>query len=347
MIDCQDFGNFYMHCIDLYGKANATPTSASFELTPLCNFNCPMCYVHKKRTPEVEAQMLSTGQWLDLARQARDMGVLRLTLTGGEIFTRPDFWEIYSEINKMGFLVHLLSNGSLINESVIENFREYGAPIGIKLTLYGASNETYEKVCGVKDGFDRFSHAIDLLNKADIPFNVTSTVVKENADDLKAMYDFALKKSFSFHHTIAVVKSARGADSSPEKSRFLLSNFKSTLTYEIAKEIKHPPFNTLFDICSPFKRSFWISWNGKMQHCSFTSEPSVRIDDMLLLNAWDVLINNLSNITLPTECLDCKFKEFCRVCPGTLFAESRSYSKTSKLHCDNAKILYNLYYSEK
>ncbi len=343
MLDCQNFGNTYMRCIDLYGKANATPTSATFELTPLCNFNCPMCYVHKKRTPEVEAQMLSTGQWLDLARQARDMGVLRLTLTGGEIFTRPDFWEIYSEINKMGFLISLLSNGSLIDESVIEKFHEYGAPHSMKLSLYGACNETYEKMCGVKDGFDRFSHAVDLLKEANIPFNVTSTIVKENFDDLQKMHEFAKKKFLIFQHSFAIVKSTRNADSDPEKSRLFFLDFSLNLTKEKVLGYKHPALKNPFDRCAPFRRSFWTSWNGFVQHCSYASEPSFPLDDFSLSEAWELLMNSLEKIVFPKECKDCVCKEFCLLCPGTLFAESGNYNKVSKKHCEQAMLLYNAY----
>ncbi len=343
MLDCQDFGNTYMLLMKAYGKATATPTSATFELTPLCNFNCPMCYVHKKRTPEVEAQMLSTGQWLDLARQARDMGVLHLKLTGGEVFTRPDFWEIYSEINKMGFLVHLLSNGYLIDEKVIEKFNKYGAPFTMKLSLYGASNETYEKMCGVKDGFDRFSHAVDLLKESNIPFNVTSTVIKENISDIHKMYEFAAVKDFEFEHTIAVIKSARNADSSPEKFRYFIKDFENNLTYESIKKFKFSKNENPFSICRSYKNSFLITWNGLIQGCSFMSDPSFNVTNGSLFHAWKKLIDALGSIKFPPKCQNCKYREFCQSCPGTRFSETGCHHKEVKHFCDDAKLLYNIY----
>ncbi|MBP9988696.1 MAG: radical SAM protein, partial [Ruminococcus sp.] len=186
MFDCEsdNAAPKYMEALKIYSKINCIPITARFELTPLCNFKCPMCYVHRRKDEETLSKMLDAGQWLDLAKQAKEMGVLNLILTGGEIFTYSNFWELYSELNKMGFLISLLSNGYLIDETVKANFIKFGTPHFMKLSLYGASNETYEKMCGVKNGFDRFSNAIDILKELKIPFKVSSTIIKENYDDI-------------------------------------------------------------------------------------------------------------------------------------------------------------------
>lgn len=64
------------------------PMSGTFELTPMCNFSCKMCYVRK--TPEeVNAhprKMMTLEEWLRLAEEAREAGLLYLLLTGGEPF---------------------------------------------------------------------------------------------------------------------------------------------------------------------------------------------------------------------------------------------------------------------
>ena len=72
----------------LYQKAakEKIPLNGTFELSPVCNFACRMCYV-RKTVKEVEAQshrMLTLEQWISLAEQARKEGMLYLLLTGGE-----------------------------------------------------------------------------------------------------------------------------------------------------------------------------------------------------------------------------------------------------------------------
>ena len=75
-------------------RQSDTPSTGSFELTPLCNLNCRMCYVHLQ-DPSVKERMLSGKQWISLIQEAIDEGMLFALLTGGEAMTHPDFWDIY------------------------------------------------------------------------------------------------------------------------------------------------------------------------------------------------------------------------------------------------------------
>ena len=109
MNDCQE------RKLDQMGKyleqqayANKIPFKGVFELTARCNFNCNMCYVHLTE-PQIKniGKELSNEQWLDIARQARDAGMLHLTLTGGEVFVRPGFRELYEQLSQMGFLIEI------------------------------------------------------------------------------------------------------------------------------------------------------------------------------------------------------------------------------------------------
>ena len=71
---------------------DAIPISGTFELTPRCNFNCRMCYVH---LPESEihkhGRELSAGEWLRIAREAKEAGTTWLCITGGEPLMHPEF----------------------------------------------------------------------------------------------------------------------------------------------------------------------------------------------------------------------------------------------------------------
>ena len=49
--------------------------------------------------------MLSLEQWLKIAREAKDAGMLFLLITGGEPFLWPQFWELYEALSEMGFLI--------------------------------------------------------------------------------------------------------------------------------------------------------------------------------------------------------------------------------------------------
>ena len=102
------------------------PTMAVFELTPLCNFNCYMCFIHL--TPEqarAQGEALSTEEWLRIARDAKRLGVFCIEVTGGEAVTRPDFPILYEAFIKMGYLITLRSNGYLLRGETLKLLKKY------------------------------------------------------------------------------------------------------------------------------------------------------------------------------------------------------------------------------
>ena len=121
------------------------PLSGIFELTPLCNMNCRMCYVRMNREEQEKIAPLGTvEQWLEVGKEARDSGMLYLLLTGGEPFLRKDFREIYQGLYDQGIIIEINSNGTLIDEQTVAWLKEV-PPQRINITLYGASDVTYER----------------------------------------------------------------------------------------------------------------------------------------------------------------------------------------------------------
>lgn len=343
MIECEKFGGNYFGQLESLAKENSIPLNMTFELTPFCNFSCVMCYVHlTKEKAEKQGRLLSADEWLEIARQAKEMGTLYISLTGGEPFLHPEFWEIYSELNKMGFLITVLSNGSMIDESVMEKFREYGMPYRIKLTLYGASNETYMRTCSSPDGFTKISKAVDLLKEAGVPLQLTSTIVRENADDLQKIYAFAKERNIPMQHTITVVKSSRDSVNTTEKSRFDIGCFAHELTLEKLEKNMLPDLESPFAWCASYGTSLWLTWNGHLQMCCFMNVPYIQYSGNLESD-YDMLLDELKNLRSPEECSDCEWKIFCQRCPGILCSESGSPEKADISLCNLAKQMYELY----
>lgn len=70
----------------LYKQASKerVPLTGAFELSPLCNFRCRMCYVRKTaEEAEQEGGIRPFEFWLDVARQAKEAGTVFPLLTGG------------------------------------------------------------------------------------------------------------------------------------------------------------------------------------------------------------------------------------------------------------------------
>lgn len=74
--------------------------SVIFEITPKCNFNCVHCYLHDHHATS-ELPFEEIIRIIDILYEKE---VLFLTLTGGDIFTRKDFLDIYLYAKKKGFI---------------------------------------------------------------------------------------------------------------------------------------------------------------------------------------------------------------------------------------------------
>lgn len=337
----------YLASLYMQAFQKKIPIKGVFELTPRCNFNCNMCYVHlhPQEIPAVGRE-LTTQEWLSLGRQAQEAGTLDLTLTGGEPFVRPDFLQLYEAFHDMGFLIQIFSNGSLIDEEIVGRLRRR-PPKAVRFTLYGAGDDAYEAVCGVRGGFARVVHSIELLKSAEIPLYLVATVTKENVGDLGEMYRCARFYGLPMIHTDSLVSPVRGA----------LADAKA---HEVQPELPPPdvirairaqgnsgfprkPCRDYLSACGNYRKGFWISWNGRMQLCTFLTEPSINVLNAPLWECWNDLLKQLERLRQPVECISCAYEQYCKRCPGILYAESGSAGKASPSVCAKARYIYRLY----
>lgn len=93
------------------------PVNGTLELLPLCNMNCDMCYIRRDRS-EVESGggLRTAEEWIGLGEEMKKAGVLFLLLTGGEPLLFPDFQRLYLELKRMGMVLTINTNGTLLDE---------------------------------------------------------------------------------------------------------------------------------------------------------------------------------------------------------------------------------------
>ena len=167
------------------------PINGSLELLPLCNMNCDMCYVRlSKAEMEQKGRLRTKEEWISLARQMKDAGTLFLLLTGGEPLLFPEFKELYKELQNMGMILTINSNGTLINEEWADFFAKH-KPRRINITLYGADDQAYGKLCHYPAGFQKTVNAIRMLRDREIDGKINGSITSKNEEDIKKILDIA------------------------------------------------------------------------------------------------------------------------------------------------------------
>ncbi len=142
-MDHLSYGEF---SADLHEKqaGKRVPMQVSIEVTRRCPLECQHCYNNLPMgDQEARRREMTTEEHFRMLDELVDMGCFWLLYTGGEIFARKDFIEIYTYAKQKGFLITLFTNGTLITEKIADYLLEW-PPFAIEITLYGRTRETYE-----------------------------------------------------------------------------------------------------------------------------------------------------------------------------------------------------------
>lgn len=347
----------------LYRKAaiRRIPLSIAFELTPVCNMACRMCYVRMdKKTQESIAPLRTAMEWLKMAEEAKANGLLYVLLTGGEPFTHPEFREILSGLQRMGLIVAVNTNGTLIDEETIEWLKET-PPSRFNITLYGSSDETYARLCYKPDGFTRVTHAIRLLKDAGITVKINVSVTPHNAGDLEGIFAYCKENNLLIQATSYMFPPLRRDEHSigcndrftPEEAAYYSAKIESLVSGEEAflKRIEEEEYSGLAsdleenctpDIegtgegmrCRAGKCSGWVTWNGNFMMCGMIPEEHApNVFEQGFLNSWKQIIKNAAAIRLPAACKECPLKDSCKPCAAMVYTETGSYDKVPEYRC--------------
>src|SRR3989442_14272115 len=167
------------------------PMDVTLEMTRRCPLECQHCY-NNLAMGDLAARNreLSNEEYAGVLTELADMGVIWLLFTGGEIFARKDFLEIYTLAKQKGFLITLFTNGILINEKIADYLREY-PPFAIEITLYGRTRETYEELTQMPGSYDRCMRGIRFLLERGLPLKLKTVGTSINKHEVIAMKEFA------------------------------------------------------------------------------------------------------------------------------------------------------------
>lgn len=325
-------------------KEHEVPYSACFELTPFCNFRCNMCYIRlDPDQAKAQGEPLTTEQWIHLAEEAKSMGTTSLEVTGGEASTRIDFPILYETFIKMGFVVNLRTNGYLMSGKILEMIKKY-KPLRVGISLYGASDETYMKVCGVPDGFTVVSRNILALRDAGINIHLTMTITKENEGDMKALDEWAKSNDLTVKPYGGLFTPVRGAKRNIDHLRITYSDEDCEITDDM-KFLPHSiqdrsKYMNPFWMCRGFGAVYCISWDGRITLCNgFTAvwKDPIKLG---LERAYHELYNDLRKIKRPKECATCKYIDFCASCPTQMLSASGNVEIACEEICRRARRKY-------
>lgn len=333
-----------------FGKR--APLDVSIEITRRCPLTCAHCY-NNLPMGDLQARQreLSKEEHFKLLDDLVEMGCLWILYTGGEIFARKDFLEIYTYAKKKGFIITLFTNGTLITEKVADYLANW-PPFAIEITLYGNTRETYEKLTGIPGSYDRCIRGINLLVERHLPLKLKTVPTTINRHEVFAMREFAenLGLEFKFdaliNPRIDCSQSPLNVRLSPEEVVALDfhdptrgEEYKRLADQEMANLSPSRNKDTVY-FCGGGMNSFAIDPYGQMSICVISHQATYDVRTGSLREGWEGFLQKVRSKPRSrlTKCQECKIQTLCGMCPAMGELENGDPESPVDFHCQVAHL---------
>lgn len=305
-------------------------TSFQIELTSKCNERCVHCYIpHKFKLYNITDEL-----YYNTLEQLSKMGVLSVTLSGGEPMTHPKFKEYLKAAKKYDFYVNILSNLTLLDDETIEIMKD-GNVASVQTSLYSMIPEHHDAITQLKGSFYETRDNILKLIENDLPLHVSCPTMKGNKDDfgevlrwchehkIRAQTDYIMMAMYD-HETDNLANRLSVNEAGKVISDIMADDVdyqRAILAPDFVEQCNQVQFNPERRLCGVGISSCCMVANGNVYPCAGWQEMVLgNLNEMPLQEIWDnsekikwlrgLKMNDLGN----GECCKCDKAAFCSPC---------------------------------
>jgi radical SAM protein with 4Fe4S-binding SPASM domain len=324
------------------------PFSGSLELTHRCNLRCVHCYCNlPAHDAEAAKEELRTDEVLHILDQAAEAGCLWLLLTGGEPLLRKDFKDLFVHAKRNGFIITLFTNGTLINPDIAEFLADW-RPHSIEITLYGATQATYERITGMPGSFERCLRGVDLLLKHKAPVALKTMVLTLNHHEVFQIKAYAENLGTAFRFD-PVLNPRLDGSGGPLRYRLtpqeavdldIADQHRAKEWRKFCARFSGPSFRNALYTCGAGVSTFHIDPYGRMSPCEMARHDGCDLREGSFRKYWDEDFPEFLSVK-PKEdypCNRCELISLCGQCPGWGWLENRDPEKPVDYLCKIAHL---------
>jgi len=207
-------------------ESSGRPLRAMLEISDRCNEVCVHCYQEQGKKGE-----LSTEELEAVIDELARMGILVLTLSGGEATLRKDFLHLVGYARERGFALRIFTNGLTMTEALAKELGRLAVQV-VEISVYSHRAEVHDFVTGVPGAFGRTIAGIRHLVAVGVDVHVKTPIMRLNEAELEAYVQFASDLGVSYSIDPTPLMPREGGDRSTE----LLSGAQDTLRWVLADE---------------------------------------------------------------------------------------------------------------
>ena len=307
------------------------PFGGTIETTFRCNLQCVHCYVNAPVDSQQEREReLPLSRHLRLIDEVVEAGCVSLLLTGGEVLVRPDFAELYEYAVRRGLRASVFTNATLLSDRVLDLFERL-PPIGVEVTLYGATLETYERITRVAGSFDRCISGIEGMLARGTNLKLKAMVMTRNEHEIEAMRSYAQRLGVPFRHDgLLNPRVDCGANRNPElqlsaerlvavdlSDPVLENRYRRSAEKIMCGGADQQRSECVYS-CGGGHTSFTVDPYGNLLLCLLSRRSSFDLRSDTFLRGWNGLLPKVRRRKWQSDsiCRKCSLLPLCGSCPG-------------------------------
>ena len=312
------------------------PLNVQLDLTYRCNERCVHCYLDHEDHGE-----LSTEEIKHLLEEMAEAGVFILTLSGGEIFLRKDFFELLEHARRLMFCVKLKTNAVLIRERDAARLRDLAVE-SIQVSIYSHRPEIHDAITLIPGSLKRSLTAIRFLKAQGLKIVIANVLMIQNMEDYPGVR--ALASELGVECTIdptvtPMMDGNRSILSLGIKENHLQKIFRDASVVGNVDEFCAIPAKAGDDDleatpCSAGHTACYVSPYGDVFPCVQFPLPTGNVRRERFVDIWQHSngMNEVRSIRLkdlPT-CSSCSHVSSCSRCPGLAYMEGNMRGPSSQ-----------------
>lgn len=304
-------------------RAERIPVSGCIEPTLRCNLHCIHCYIPDGYRGRRE---LTHEQICRILDEIAAEGCLWLLFTGGEPFVRDDFLDIYTYAKKKGMIITIYTNGTLITSEIADYLAEW-LPYMVHITLYGMTQEIYERITGVRGSHKRCLQGIEILMERRIPLELRTVVMAKNVHGLEAMKGYAEEIGVDFVFDTDIKPRLDGSlepcrERIPPKEVIALDLADERRTEkwrEMSRDLRPSPNPERLYVCSAGVTGFHVDPSGGLNLCVLNRMPGYDLTQGSFAEGWRDALRQARAVEVWSNdyrCGRCDKRKLCGWCPA-------------------------------
>ncbi len=311
------------------------PLSVHLDLTYRCNERCVHCYLDHDDHGE-----MTTAEIFDLLVQLADAQVFFLTLSGGEVLMRRDFFAIVEKARQLLFNVKVKTNAVMIRESEAARLRELGVE-QVQISVYSHRPEIHDSITKLPGSLERTVRAIRFLRSQGLKVSISNVVMSTNIADQRGVMMLARELGAEYTLDPTITPKLDG-DTSILSLRIpggeLSQIFRDPELVGNVEEFCAPPPPAGEDVmegfpCSAGHTACYISPYGDVFPCVQFPLPTGNVRRQKFIDIWSDSpelkeVRSIRAKDLPT-CSTCSHVGTCTRCPGLAYMEGNMHGPST------------------